>query len=195
MIPTSQGHIDMQHGDGQAAWTWKCNMYMDKDNSVDLEHDYGRASWEWSCNMVRDMNTARTCTCSMNKDTLRGHGHAAWTCSMNIRWRYNMDTDMQNRHGCVTWTWTCSRNMDMRHGHRHAAWTITLYLGHVHSARTFPCSMNIDKDIHHRQGHGHVRVHTCRMDMNIDYYWTGALGRNYAKVRNYVYIVFVIMSA
>jgi hypothetical protein len=43
---------------------------------------------------------------------------------------------------------------------------------------------------------------TCRidlgmgkdMDMDIDYYWTGALGSNYAKIHNYMYIDIVITS-
>jgi hypothetical protein len=49
--------------------------------------------------------------------------------------------------------------MDTQHGHGHAAWTWSW---------------------------------TCTMDMgtgmDTDYYWIDTLGRNYAKVRNYVYI-------
>jgi hypothetical protein len=46
-------------------------------------------------------------------------------------------------------------------------------------------------DIMHHS-HGSSRNIDMGVDMDIEYYWTGAFGHNYAKVRYYMYIGIVI---
>ncbi len=62
------------------------------------------------------------------------------------------DMNMQHGHGHRAWTWICSMELDMQHGHGYAV-------------RIWTCSE--DMGIH------------MRMDM--DFYWTGGLGRPYAE--------------
>jgi hypothetical protein len=68
-------------------------------------------------------------------------------------------------------------NMQHGHGHEHKPWTWT------HSW-TWRCTL----------------TRTCRIDIDMgtdmerDYYWIDTIGRNYAKVRNYLYIDIVRVS-
>ncbi len=76
---------------------------------------------------------------------------------------------------------------------------------YVHAACPYPCSMS--RSMLHVQVHSawswiltsskdedmqHGHEHRYGQDEKIDYYWTGTLGHNEAKVRNYVNIDIVI---
>jgi hypothetical protein len=37
--------MNMQHGHGLAAWTWKCSM------ATDIQDGHGHAAWTWICSM------------------------------------------------------------------------------------------------------------------------------------------------
>ncbi len=77
----------------------------------------------------------------------------------------DMNMDKQNVHTCREWTRTCSMGMELHHGNGQAPWIWT-------------CTMDTDMG----------------MDRDIDYYWNDAVGRTYAKVRNYAYIDIVITT-
>ncbi len=69
--------------------------------------------------------------CSMvmtcNMDMQNWHGHAAWTCSMDIQ--HNIQQDMKHRHPAGHEAWTSCQ--DMQHGHR--ARTCSKDMQHRHS--------------------------------------------------------------
>ncbi len=68
-------NVDMQHGHGDAAGTWRCSMGMV------MQYKHGDAAWTWICSVDMDM------------DMQYEHGHAVWT------WTCSMNMDMQHEHG------------------------------------------------------------------------------------------------
>jgi hypothetical protein len=54
--------MDIQHGQGHAAWTWTCS----KNMNMQQEHEHGQA--------------ACTCPCCMSMSILFVHLHASYTC-------------------------------------------------------------------------------------------------------------------
>ncbi len=88
-------YIDMQHGYGNATWTWKCRMDMD----MDMQRGYRHAAW------TMDLHHRHVHTC-MDVDMQ----HGAWKCSMDV------DMDILYRMA-----WTCCMDMDMQHGDGHTA--------------------------------------------------------------------------
>ncbi len=67
---------DLQHGLEHADWIWTCSMDME------MRHGYGHAArtWKWSLDVTG--NAALTWTCNMNTDIYYGHGqfrvHRFW---------------------------------------------------------------------------------------------------------------------
>ncbi len=128
------------------------------------------------------------------------HGHAAqawihawmWTCSMDVVMQHGRGMHKDHRYGHASWTWACTMEMGMHHGNVHAPWKwarameMGMRHGNGHAPWISTCTMDMDMQIGHGQDHRHG--HT------VDYHWTAVVGRNYAKIRNNVYIGIVITS-
>ncbi len=71
--------MNMQHGQGHAAWTWICRMDMG------MKHGHVHAAKTWACSMDTGMQHGY--------GMQPGYGHAAWTgaCSMDMGMQYDMD--------------------------------------------------------------------------------------------------------
>jgi hypothetical protein len=89
---------------------------------------------------MQDGHAARTS--SMDMQHGQQHGHAAWTCSIDMQHGHAARTCGKNmQHGHAAWT--CS--MDMQQG-GHAAWTSSIHMQHGHLAWT--CSMDLFMYVH-----------------------------------------------
>jgi hypothetical protein len=45
-------YIDLQHGHGHEACTWRCSMDME------MQHEHEHAAWTWTCNIDMDLQHA-----------------------------------------------------------------------------------------------------------------------------------------
>jgi hypothetical protein len=66
--------LDMQHGHGNAAFTWTCSIY------IDMQHGHEHAALAWTRSIYMDMQ--------------HGHGYAAWTWTCK-HGHVKMNMDMQ----------------------------------------------------------------------------------------------------
>jgi hypothetical protein len=72
--------MDMQHGQGHAAWAWLCSMDVD----MDMQHGHGHGHAAWT----------RIWACSMDLDTQHGLDQRAWVMQHGPgQWTY-MDAGM-----------------------------------------------------------------------------------------------------
>jgi hypothetical protein len=97
--------VHMQHGHGDAAWTWICSVDMYMDMQHEHEYKHGHTAW--------------TGTCSMNM------GLDNWTCSMYMGCSMAWTAAWHGlQHGM-----DCSMDIDIQHGHGHISMDMNLQHG------------------------------------------------------------------